>query len=682
VVSLKHQDAAVKQARFGTKAVRFLQQLYPNGPWVLTAIIPEGGSGATTTATFSDPEEAREFIAEHNIERAENLHYSINPTKERLRSKASKQDIAAAAYLHVDADPRDDESPEAAKKRIRRVLKTFAHKPTFEVDSGNGLQFLWRLQTPIELRDAEAIARTESRNHALADIFGADVATRNVDRVFRLPGTWNIPNPKKLRLGRKECKAQLVEFNEDAVYKAKCFPVRVAPEPSRQPAADADSRSEFPQSLRQYLFHTNFAGYETRSHLLMAFLGAAVRHKGLSDAAIIEAVESTFRGTIWRHCDDKGGTDYLRRQVKRARAKAEAGDDETRLLAVKRMDEIPYRKLTWLWHPFIPRSMISMIFGDGEVGKSTLLLDLIARITRGGAARWPQFDPDQPRPPARQPGSVIIVCKEDDASFIIRPRLEAAGADLTKVYFLGYPVPGDATEFDPVDRLDTVAEELEQLVEEIGDVELISIDPITDYVGRIDSYRDSEVRALLHPFARIAARHGLALVYVLHLNKKADLQAKHRGLGSVAFRNVSKSSLLVAMSKEQPDCRLLVQEKRNLTPDRRAVAFKLLPAPRSAWPRVEWMSGWQENVDIDELLTPAKPANKRQQAVEFLRSTLRSGPQPATTVIERARHAGISEATLKLARPLVGVIAQRVGRGWMWRLPSGGESENAGDRRE
>jgi len=646
----------------------------------LTAIVPDG---RTTTATFSEPESAREFIAEHNGD-GENVYYSINPTKGHLQSKASKQDIAKVVYLHVDADPGDDESPKEAKARIRRVLTSYRHKPTFEVDSGNGLQFLWQLENPIELNDAEAIERVESRNHALAEIFGADPSTRNIDRIFRLPGTTNYPSRKKQKLGRVKCKAKLIEFY-DALYRHKDFPRRVEPERSRQPANTETSR-EFPQSLRQYLYHTTYAGYETRSHLLMAFLGAAVRHKWrLTDAAIIEAVESTVSGTIWQECDDKGGTDYLRRQIKRVRAKVEVGDDETRPLAVKRMDQIPRRKLTWLWHPFIPRSMISMIFGDGEVGKSTLLLDLIARITRvtrSDEERWPQFDPDQPRQQARQAGSVIIVCKEDDVSFIIRPRLEAAGADLSKVYFLGYPVPGDDTEFDPVDRLDTVADELEQLVEEIGDVELISIDPITDYVGTIDMYRDNQVRDLLHPFARIAARHRLALVYVLHLNKKTDLQAKHRGLGSVAFRNVTKSSLLVAMSKDQPDWRLLVQEKRNLTPHRRAVAFRLVPAPRSAWPQVEWISGWQENVDIDELLTPSKPANKRQQAVEFLRSALRSGPQPATTIIERARNAGISEATLKLARPLVGVISSRTGHGWMWRLPSGERGENAGDRSE
>jgi hypothetical protein len=224
----------VKQPRFGTNAVRFLQLLYPQGAWVLTAIVPDGGR--TTTATFTDPQRAREFIAEHNGD-GENLYYSINPTKRPLQSKASKQDIAEVVYLHVDADPRDEESPAQAKARIRQVLETFPQRPTFEVDSGNGLQLLWQLENPIKLSDGEAIKPVEARNHALAEVFGADPATRNIDRIFRLPGTTNYPNRRKRKLGRVECKAKLVAF-KDAVYRRKCFPARVEPE-----AARSDSRA-------------------------------------------------------------------------------------------------------------------------------------------------------------------------------------------------------------------------------------------------------------------------------------------------------------------------------------------------------------------------------------------------------------------------------------------------------
>src|SRR5262249_34891775 len=71
----------------GTEAIKFLQHLYPEGPWVLTAIVPDGAT-KTQTFTQSQLEPARKFIAEHN-RNGENVYYSINPTKRTLQSKAT-----------------------------------------------------------------------------------------------------------------------------------------------------------------------------------------------------------------------------------------------------------------------------------------------------------------------------------------------------------------------------------------------------------------------------------------------------------------------------------------------------------------------------------------------------------------------------------------------------------------
>src|SRR5262245_30508364 len=86
----------------------FLEQLRPSGPWVLTAIIPDG---PTKTITADSGRDARRFVEEHDGKR--NLYFSVNPTRTAMSSKAAKVDIAAIEYLFVDLDPREDESPEA-----------------------------------------------------------------------------------------------------------------------------------------------------------------------------------------------------------------------------------------------------------------------------------------------------------------------------------------------------------------------------------------------------------------------------------------------------------------------------------------------------------------------------------------------------------------------------------------
>ena len=133
------------------EATDFLEKLRPGGPWVLTAIDPT--SGKIETITAHNKTEARDFIRLHDGKR--NLYYSVNPTRTAMTRKAAKTDIAAIEYLFVDLDPRDDESPEDAKARYLAAIKAPRRTGTALVDSGNGIQGLWRLETRIELPEPE-----------------------------------------------------------------------------------------------------------------------------------------------------------------------------------------------------------------------------------------------------------------------------------------------------------------------------------------------------------------------------------------------------------------------------------------------------------------------------------------------------------------------------------------------
>ena len=168
-------------------------------------------------------------MSEHNGRR--NLYYSVNPTRKAITSKAKKTDIAAVEYLLADLDPADGESSEAAKARYLAQLNgSFEPKPTATVDSGNGIQCLWRLTDAIVLPEEEAVRKAiiedvEARSAALMVRLGAKAGTQNIDRILRLPGTTNLPNAKKLKAGRVPCPTKLISFN-GATYPLDLFPLR------------------------------------------------------------------------------------------------------------------------------------------------------------------------------------------------------------------------------------------------------------------------------------------------------------------------------------------------------------------------------------------------------------------------------------------------------------------------
>jgi hypothetical protein len=209
-----------QQHSVSDEAISFLEQLRPGGPWVLTAITPDGPTITITAHTASDIDS---FVCEHNGKR--NLYYSVNPTKQAMSKKAKKTDIAAVEYLLGDLDPREDETSEQAKTRYLSQLETFEPRATATIDSGNGIQGLWKLNPSIPLGDASEsiIADVEARSATLMLRLGAKAGTQNIDRILRLPGTINLPNKAKIKAGRVPCPTRLIAFN-GARYSLDSFP--------------------------------------------------------------------------------------------------------------------------------------------------------------------------------------------------------------------------------------------------------------------------------------------------------------------------------------------------------------------------------------------------------------------------------------------------------------------------
>jgi Mesyanzhinovviridae DNA primase len=177
-------------------ALEFLQQLRP-APWVLTAILPDGD---TATFTCKTKRETEKVIRAYNGVR--NIYYSVNPTRTAMTKKAAKKDIAAAEFIHADLDPRDDETSDEAKARYLKLLTDFKPQPTMIVDSGNGLNCLWRLDQSVP---PDGFEELEQRNLQITLALGGPKGTQNIDRILRLPGTINIPNAKKRQAGREQC---------------------------------------------------------------------------------------------------------------------------------------------------------------------------------------------------------------------------------------------------------------------------------------------------------------------------------------------------------------------------------------------------------------------------------------------------------------------------------------------
>ena len=266
----------------------------------------------------------------------------------------------------------------------------------------------------------------------------------------------------------------------------------------------------------------------------------------------------------------------------------------TRSVAVTtRMSEIQPRGISWLWPGRLALGKLSLVVGDPGQSKSTLIAAMAAHVSTGRA--WPDGTPCPL-------GSVVLASAEDDPEDTIRPRLDAAGADASRVHLLDHVIAGDGRR-EPFGLRHV--DELDALLTSLGDAVMVSIDPISAYTGDADSHKNSDVRGLLAPLSAIAAKHRVALVAVSHLNKGTSAAAIYRTSGSLGFVAASRACLLVATPPDQPELRYLITIKNNLAAMDGGIAYYVRTSESSV-PFVEWRPGTID-VTADEALAVSTP---------------------------------------------------------------------------
>jgi len=221
---MSDSDGAPKAETRPDDAVDFLKWWRPEGPWVLTAIAVD--QKRTTTETFRPESEKflRRWIEDRNAE--DNVYFHVNPLHREVQKKASREDVAALAWLHVDVDPREGEDLAMEQARALALLKNppgDIPPPTAIVFSGGGYQGFWRLEDPFEIGGNVAKAEEAARfNLQLENVFGGDNC-HNVDRIMRVPGTVNWPNRAKRNRGRKPALARVILVENDRIYPLSSF---------------------------------------------------------------------------------------------------------------------------------------------------------------------------------------------------------------------------------------------------------------------------------------------------------------------------------------------------------------------------------------------------------------------------------------------------------------------------
>lgn len=341
------------------------------------------------------------------------------------------------------------------------------------------------------------------------------------------------------------------------------------------------------------------------------------------------------------------------------------------LIATTRLSDVEPRPVEWLWPGRLPKGKLVVLDGDPGAGKSTLALDIAARLSTGSPM------PDGHR--LDGPASVILLSAEDGADDTIRPRLDAAGGDPSRVILLdGCWCPAEDEKADEWHlRPPDLPLDLPVLAQTIRREKavLVVIDVLNAFLSsKVDGHRDQDIRGALAPLAKVAVDTNCCIVVVRHLNKGGGSNPLYRGGGSIGIIGAARVGMLAAGDPDDETRRVLAVTKCNVAKIAPALAYRLVDAPEHGCARISW-DGATSHSAADLLAIAPLPGDDEQDAAGVLAEVLADGPCWVKDAIDRMAEAGFSKDQAKRAKGKLKVHSVKVGKpgdadsGWRWELP-------------
>lgn len=236
--------------------------------------------------------------------------------------------------------------------------------------------------------------------------------------------------------------------------------------------------------------------------------------------------------------------------------KRELNDGTTDYIVGIKLSDVKSRPMKWVWYGRIPQGKGVVIQGQPGNGKSMAVLDFMARITKGD---------DWPDGAKNELGAKYVVWAgtEDDLEDTVKPRLQALGADMSKITAIKRVVTSEGTLHARRLLLKNDIKTLYKMLNENPDIALVVFDPITGFYGGADGNSSKEIRPIMEQLAEVCRNTGVTIMAIMHENRRKDVSAMERILGSGAVGQVFRAAFRFSADPKNKGGYIMAVSKTN-----------------------------------------------------------------------------------------------------------------------
>lgn len=304
--------------------------------------------------------------------------------------------------------------------------------------------------------------------------------------------------------------------------------------------------------------------------------------------------------------------------------------DGPEAVQLKRLSEVQEKPAEWLIPSFLPRGQISLLCGDGGVGKTSLWCNIVAGLTSG---RKTIFEDQIPFDTEREPLNVMFMSAEDSAETILKRRLIQAGANSDRVFLMDLSDPD-------FKKLKIGSPIMEKVIMQYRPA-LLVLDPIQNFFpASLDLSSRNQVRQSLETLVEIGAKIGTSFLLIVHSNKRGGVSGRKRIADSADLWDISRSVLIAGNTEDGFYCS---HEKSNYGQMQDTILYQIKDGK-------VFFSGTTTKKDADFVheMPRQRAAPAKEEARALIEDFLKDGKEcPVASLDANVRAAGVSLATLK-----------------------------------